>query len=190
MPITTNYKSSEFKRFIKINFLSLPLFFTKKNKERVLDLGCGWGFYFKINPLAYGIDANEESIKYLKKRKYNAVLGDITKRLPFKDNQFQFIICHDILEHFYLSDVAKIFVEMKRILDKGGEIIIISPNKKGYDLGLKTNAGHKHFIRLNEILNIANPNLILKKHYFFPFTQKIGDFFSHNKEFIFLEKII
>jgi 2-polyprenyl-3-methyl-5-hydroxy-6-metoxy-1,4-benzoquinol methylase len=50
-----NPKSSKIKKFIKINFLSTPLKATRFYKEKVLDLGCGWGFYFDINPLACGM---------------------------------------------------------------------------------------------------------------------------------------
>ena len=184
----SNPKSPRFKEFIRRKFLSFPLWETKADGKKVLDLGCGWGFYFKINPDAYGIDFDEHCVRYLKNQKYKAVKGDIRKRLPFKSNFFRKVIAHDVLEHFELNDVKKIFLEVSRILEKNGLFLILIPNQKGYNLGLKSNVGHKHFITFKEILNIAKKKFILEKHFFSPLPKIIGDYFNHNKELIILKK--
>lgn len=184
-----NLKSSKIKRAIKLLFLSKPLRKTKESNEKVLDLGCGWGFYFKINPRAHGIDCDKDCISFLQKSGYKAILGDITKQLPFEDNYFKWIIAHDVFEHFELSDVKNIFKEVARILEPGGKVLILSPNKKGYDLGIKMMVGHKHFITRGEIAKIGSQGFIEETHYFYPFPNPIGDLFSHNKEVIILKKI-
>jgi 2-polyprenyl-3-methyl-5-hydroxy-6-metoxy-1,4-benzoquinol methylase len=184
-----NPKSSYIRKFIKINFLSKPLLATKSSKEKVLDLGCGWGFYFQINPMACGIDADQDCINYLKNQKFNVIQADITKSLPIKNNYYNWVICHDVLEHFDLSESEKILENIYNALNINGKLLILSPNKKGYDSGVKRGVGHKHFITLSEILKISNGKFNLKKHYFYPLPKMISEFFTHNKEIIILEKI-
>ena len=180
-------QSSRIKEFIRTYLLSFPLFQTKSAGEKVLDLGCGWGFYFKINPKANGIDFNPHCVKYLKGLGYKVFEGDIRNRFLFKDNSFKWVIAHDVLEHFALSEVEKIFSEVKRVLELNGYFLILIPNKKGYNSGSKLNTGHKHFITIREILSIAKESFIIRKHFFYPFPKSIGDYFTHNKEVIILK---
>lgn len=185
-----NPKSPKIKEFIRTFFLSFPLFQTRAAGEKVLDLGCGWGFYFKINPRAYGIDVDKKCIEYLKKFEYKVVEGNIKKRLPFGDNSFKWVIAHDVLEHFELEEVKKIFSETCRILEPGGCFLILIPNQKGFKFGLKKEVGHKHFIVPKEIFLIAKRNFVIKNHYSHPLPRFIGNYFTHNKEVIILKKAI
>lgn len=185
----SNPKSSKVRGFIRIHFLSSPLWKTKKSKDKVLDLGCGWGFYFKINPRAYGVDLDEGCIKYLKSLGHKVIKGDIRKQLPFKDNFFKWVIAHDVLEHFELNEVEKIFLQVHRFLEPNGSFLILTPNQKGYNFGCKLNRGHKHFITFQEILSMTKENFALQKHFSYPFPKIIGDYFTHNKEIIILKKI-
>ncbi|MDD5145563.1 MAG: class I SAM-dependent methyltransferase [Candidatus Pacebacteria bacterium] len=182
-------KQSKIKELIRIHFLSSPLFKTKGAKEKVLDLGCGWGFYFKINPRACGIDFNPDCVAYLKDLGYKVFEGDIREKLPFPDNFFKWVISHDVLEHFELKDAEKIFDEVFRILETGAFFLILIPNQKGYISGLKLNTGHKHFISFQEILDITKGRFVPQKHFFYPLPKKIGNYFTHNKEVIVLKKI-
>lgn len=185
----SNPKSSKIREFIRIYFLSSPLWKTKKFKDKVLDLGCGWGFYFKINPSAYGIDLDERCIKHLKSLGHRVIKEDIRKRLLFKDNFFKRVIAHDVLEHFELNEVEKIFLQVHQVLEPNGSFLILTPNRKGYDFGCKLNRGHKHFITFQEILFMAKEKFALQKHFFYPLPKIIGDYFTHNKEVIILKKI-
>ena len=184
----SNPKSSKFRELLRF-LIEYPFFFkTKYSGEKVLDLGCGWGFYFKINPKAYGIDIDNNCIKYLKKLNYKVIKGDITKNLPFKDNFFKWVISHDALEHFELKDIRKIFLGVQRVLEKNGNFLILNPNRKGYNYGCKNNVGHKHFVTFQDILTIAKDNFIVIKHFFYPFPRLIGNYFTQNKEVIILKK--
>lgn len=184
-----NPKSSKIKKLIKTYFLSAPQRATANSKEKVLDLGCGWGFYFGLNPLATGIDADKDCIKYLKSLGYKAIESDITNILPIKNNSFEWVICHDVLEHFTLQDAKKITDNAFLALKNNGKFLIVSPNKNGYESGIKRGVGHKHFITKNDILIITAGKFSLKKHYFYPFPDKLGEYFVHNKEVMVLEKI-
>jgi len=46
--------------------------------------------------------------------------------LPFKDNQFEEIVCHHILEH--LNDLSPVMSELHRICDPDGDIYIEVPH--------------------------------------------------------------
>jgi len=183
-----NPKSSSIRIFIRKNFLSPYLFKTKKEAEKVLDLGCGWGFYFNINPKAYGIDIDKDCAEYLQKRGFKVVSGDISKKLPFDNEFFKTVIAHDVLEHFELKESQKIIKEAARVLEKNGLFIIAIPNKRGYFWGVEENAGHKHFINLNEILEAGKENFTLEKSYYFPLPKIISNLFIHNKQIIILRK--
>jgi SAM-dependent methyltransferase len=181
-------KSTKIREFIRINYLSKPLQQTKICKEMVLDIGCGWGFYFKINPYAYGIDFDDKCINCLKKNGYKAIKADILKKFPFDGNTFEWAIAHDIFEHFELNEVKNIFTETYRILKDKGKFLIVMPNKKGYDYGCRINSGHKHFITLEEIAEASKGKFVVKKSYSYPLNRFLGKYFTHNKEILILEK--
>ena len=181
--------NSKIKKFIRIYFLSFPLWKTKKFKDKVLDLGCGRGFYFEINPNAYGIDLDENCVIDLKNSGYKVAQGDIRNKLPFRNNFFEYVISHDVLEHLELNEIKKILLEVHRILVPRGFFLILIPNYKGFKYGLRTNAGHKHFISPKEISLFAEGKFIIKKHYSYPLPRFIGNYFTHNKEVIILKKV-
>lgn len=176
------------KEFLRLYLASLPLRDTGKFKDKVLDLGCGRGFYFKINPLAYGVDADAGCITYLKDKGYKVIQKDIRKELPFNSNFFKCVICHDVLEHMEPEDIKKVFLNVHRILETGGIFLILIPNLKGFNYGLKTNASHKYFITPKEIFSIAKGIFSTEKHCSYPLPRFVGNRFTHNKELILLKK--
>ena len=184
-----NPKSSKIREFIRVYFLSYPLLQTKKAGEKVLDLGCGWGFYFKINPKAQGIDSDIRCVKELEARGYKAVKGDITSKLPFPNSSFFWIIAHDVLEHFSINKSKSIFKEAYRVLSDSGYFLILTPNLKGYSSGIKRKVGHKHFVTKKDILSLSKDKFAVQKHFFYPLPKIIGRYFNHNKEVFLLKKI-
>lgn len=121
-----------YKRRARIIFENLDL----KGNEKVLEVGCGRGFYLKTLKSVWpdlevtGIDLNQ---KYLDKAKeflgsldVRLVKGDATK-LPFKDKTFDRIIASEILEH--IPDDQKAVSEMYRVLKPGGIVMVTVPNK-------------------------------------------------------------
>ena len=181
-------KSGSFREWFRVRFLSGYLQKTRKYRN-VIDLCCGWGFYFKINPNACGIDLDRTCVEYLTGQGYNVKQGDITAGLPFPDATFDLVITHDALEHFNLTEVKGIFEHVYRILKKGGEFMNIIPNKKGYEYGIKTDCGHKHFITPGIIQDIVGRKFIVVKSYPYPLPRIIGQYFTHNKEVVILRKM-
>jgi SAM-dependent methyltransferase len=108
--------------------------FKKEGIKRVLDLGCGSGrhlvFLAKNGFDVYGIDIAKSGIKlaknWLKEEKLKAHLkiGDIYKKLPYKDNFFDAIVSTQTLHHNRIEKIRKAIKEIERILKPGGLIFI------------------------------------------------------------------
>ena len=105
------------------------------NGDKVLEAGCGVGAQTRIvakkNPNAQftSIDISSDSvqkaealIESLGILNVGFLVSDINK-LPFEDESFDHVLVCFVLEH--LSDIHKALSELKRVLKKGGEIIII-----------------------------------------------------------------
>ena len=109
-------------------------FFEKERVKKILDLGCGSGrhliFLAKRGFDAYGIDIARHGIKiakdWLKKErlKANLKVGDIYKKLPYKNNFFDAIISIKTLHHGKIGEIRKLIKEMQRILKLDGLIFI------------------------------------------------------------------
>ncbi|MBN2094117.1 MAG: methyltransferase domain-containing protein [Candidatus Zambryskibacteria bacterium] len=81
--------------------------------KRVLDIGSGGSGYDKFFPnrIAVDIDPNRKP----------DIVAD-AKKLPFRDEEFEMILCTEVLEHI---DEPKVAInEMKRVLKKGGKLIL------------------------------------------------------------------
>jgi SAM-dependent methyltransferase len=94
-------------------------------RGKLLDLGCGkaplYGTYKKY------VDENicVDWASGLHGDDYLDFECDLTKALPFEDNEFNTIILSDVLEH--IPEPALLWAEMVRILAKDGTLIINVP---------------------------------------------------------------
>lgn len=101
-------------------------------KGRVLDVGCGAGAMTialkreRPDLEIIGIDKSREGIKIAKDKKSQVkfLVGDINK-LPFKDQTFDAVVCHHVLEH--LEEPKKPIKEINRVLKKRGIFYSITP---------------------------------------------------------------
>lgn len=104
------------------------------NPKKVLDIGCGEGFYTKIIADALpsaeivGIDVEEEYIAFAKRINFQKnvkySVNDLFK-LPFKKEEFDLVICTEVLEHLEKYDKA---LEIIRNLSKKFFIVSV-PNE-------------------------------------------------------------
>ncbi len=66
-----------------------------------------------------------------KLKESNIVLTPVDLRngkLPWKDNYFDFVMLSEVLEHLIPSDAPAVLKEIKRVLKKGGYLVITTPN--------------------------------------------------------------
>lgn len=137
MKQTDNYKKHTHKnpiqRFLLGNFFKNLVNLTKaKTVDSILDVGCGEGF--TLNRLKEnGIGKKLEGIEYLQaaidlgKKTYPDI--KITKgniyELPYRDNEFDLVLCTEVLEH--LEDPEKALKELVRVSRK--YLVISVPNE-------------------------------------------------------------
>lgn len=102
-----------------------------ENVETILDVGCGNGILVNYLLTAsssfkriYGIDRSKTALKFVNSEKS---VGDI-KNLPFKDNEFDLLICSEVIEHLPLETYEKAIFEIARVAKK--YIIITVPYKE------------------------------------------------------------
>lgn len=99
--------------------------------QKVLDAGCGVGLLgsilkerYKLN--VYGIDKSKEAIKKASASGIFARNSNVEKIWPYKSNNFDMVISQQVIEHLINPDFF--IEEAKRVLKKGGLLIITTPN--------------------------------------------------------------
>lgn len=94
---------------------------------KTLDVGCGTGFYthfFAEKNEVIGIDLQEVIEKEY--RNFDFQKANATN-LPFQDCTFDLVISFDVIEH--IENDKKMMAEAYRVLKKGGEVFLGTPNK-------------------------------------------------------------
>jgi SAM-dependent methyltransferase len=174
-------------KWIRTHFLEPTLWRLPKTSE-VLDLCCGYGFYFSINPRARAVDGNPQCVDRLRREGRDVTLCDVLGPLPFPDGEFGWVVAHDVCEHFSYPQLERIFREVHRVLRPGGTFLVIVPNRKGYDYGLRAGAGHVLFVTAHEVESLAREEFEIVRHYPEPLPRWIGTHFTHNKDVFHLRR--
>ncbi len=161
MPETSNYlkhtSRNPLQKFLVNNFYHSLYKLVKHIKpERILDVGCGEGFTLvnlrrnRIGRQHEGIDYSRDAIVLGKKLypKLNIKLGDIY-RLPYRDSEFDLVVCTEVLEH--VKDPETALKEIKRVAKK--YIALSVPNEPFFMLAnllrgkyLKTFGNHPEHV--------------------------------------------
>lgn len=125
-----NFNEAE-KQFRQLNQFS-PL----SHKMKILDAGCGFGYFtayaLKKSYDTWGYEVDKELAmigrRLLKINSQNPSRIKFVQgqKLPYKDKVFDFINLHFVLD--YVSDVPALISELVRILKDDGQIFIIVPN--------------------------------------------------------------
>lgn len=98
--------------------------------KKILDIACGHGeliknlFSKEVN--VYGLDNNKQRVECLNKLGMHVKEGDV-EALPYEDETFDVVTCMECLEH--ICNPNKAVIEMYRVLNRGGYIIITVPYK-------------------------------------------------------------
>jgi ubiquinone/menaquinone biosynthesis C-methylase UbiE len=115
--------------------LLLKEFLGLRDNLKILDLGCGTGFFTRIlaeqcNSEIIGMDINEDLLKGARKIAKENLLeikyetGDITD-IQYEDNTFDIVMCDIMLECF--KDISIPLMEMKRVCKTRGIVAAIEP---------------------------------------------------------------
>lgn len=114
-----------------------PLAAYAKEKDRVLDIGCGNGRLYQLfkdaSVFYAGIDYSEALIQIAKQKfpQTQFVVAEMRK-LPFLDHEFNVIFCIAVFHHLPTPETrVQALREMKRVLKPGGKIILTNWNLLG-----------------------------------------------------------
>ncbi|PIS19245.1 MAG: hypothetical protein COY36_01525 [Zetaproteobacteria bacterium CG_4_10_14_0_2_um_filter_55_20] len=103
----------------------------QKRDLRVLDLGCGTGFFLedvsRIHTQSVGLDLSVAMLAIGREKPglERFVAGD-GSCLPFASESFDVIVCRGSLHH--MPDLERTLSEMHRVLARGGRVVITEPS--------------------------------------------------------------
>ena len=108
---------------------------------KILDIGCGYTAHKNANVVCDIQDLSD----FYKDKKFIRLNGDI---LPFKDNEFDFVVASHVIEH--VKDVVFFIKELERISSKG---YIELPSRLGDNLVFENQTDHIWWFDYDDITN-------------------------------------
>lgn len=125
--------------------------------EKVLDLGCGYGFYTdyfrSIGAEVIGVDGSEKMIEIARDRYPDVEFSvmDITMPLPFGNDRFDVVFSNQVLMD--IENIDCVFSECKRVLKTGGILYYSIVHPAFYDTHwLKDANGFKYAKAMNKYI--------------------------------------
>ena len=109
---------------------------------KILDIGCG----YRANKHASVIADVKDFSNFYKDKKFIKING---KKLPFKDNEFDFVIASHVIEH--IEDFEFFLQELERISTKG---YIELPTRLGDNLVFENTTDHIWWFAYDDINNL------------------------------------
>lgn len=101
--------------------------------KKILDFGSGEGItanHFAEKNDVTAIEPSKEMLSNAwKDYEYTQIVGDVNALSAFKNETFDMIICHNVLE--YIDDKAAVVKALARVLKKDGIISIVKYNRAG-----------------------------------------------------------
>ena len=119
---------------------------SEKKNWKILDIGCG----YSANEFATTICDVQDLASFYKDKNFVKLDGNV---LPFKDNEFDFVIASHVIEH--VKDVKTFINELSRISSKGYiELPTILEDNLVFE-NKKDHIWHMEFDDINNKLNIS-----------------------------------
>jgi 2-polyprenyl-3-methyl-5-hydroxy-6-metoxy-1,4-benzoquinol methylase len=98
--------------------------------QRVLDIGCGFGFFLEglddLGYFTYGIDLSGRPLQEARKRSKACLVQASSTAIPFKESFFDAVTIFDVIEH--VQDYEAALLEIHRVLKPGGQVFLITLN--------------------------------------------------------------
>ena len=110
--------------YVRINKELVVEHFRDVHCKKILDLGCGYGWYTNyfssVGAEVIGCDGSAKMLE-LAKEKYpecNFECFDIEEKIPYENNSFDLVFCNQVIMD--VNNFDKLFEEAYRILNVGG----------------------------------------------------------------------
>ncbi|MGI8640265.1 MAG: class I SAM-dependent methyltransferase [Pyrinomonadaceae bacterium] len=136
---------------------------------RILDVGCGDGFHLKLlrdygkkSWQLEGVDLDKRAVEMAEKSGLKVHPGSV-EELDLPENSYDLAFMIQTIEHVEKPDA--ILSAVKRVLKKGGKLVIVTDNTDSIDFGLfkKSYWGGYHFPRHWNLFNCKSLSKLAKK---------------------------
>lgn len=159
-------------RDMYLNTFFYPKIVKQFNKGPVVDLGFGTGAFLRyLKSKGYefsGIDSNPYLVDMNKKNGLDVSLDDVTV-LSSISKPIQNAICDNVLEHLDMEQINSFFAACKSKYAKDGILVVIVPDKKGY----QRDPTHKTFVTKEIISDFCKKHGVqLKDSFCHPFNSR------------------
>jgi len=164
-----------------LEHLIYPRYLAEFTPGRIYDVGCGFGAFLEFcrrrNVPATGFDSNPALVKRCEGRGLVAVLANIVSLdadYPLTAN----MICDNVLEHLTTDEIDLFFSSVKRLLAPDGVLLVIVPNRRGYD----SDPTHKTYVGDDLIRRMTRKHrLKLRRRFFHPLPWEfVGTYYIFN----------
>jgi SAM-dependent methyltransferase len=108
---------------------------------QALEFGCNYGassiVMAGLGARVRGVDVDSSAVELARHNAARYGLSDIafhhvpdTRRLPFRDGEFDFVLCNSVLEYVGLDHLAGIVGELHRVVKPGGRLLITGTSSR------------------------------------------------------------
>ena len=163
MNLLTKYLLSLWHDAASTNNKMLSSYVELTRKAKILDLGCGNGiiakdqFAGKIDqPDIFGLEINPQDIRIARKNGLRVITGDVEKRFPFQDNDFDVVSANQLIEHLF--DTDSFLQDIFRVLKPHGYLLLASENLASWhNIAALFVGWHPFSLHASDKSNIGNP---------------------------------
>jgi SAM-dependent methyltransferase len=116
------------RRRIIESFVREICFTMKRERPRILDVGCGTGANLEMLGKygdSEGVDVSEDALEFCRARGLRNVRRGTLERLPYASDTFDLVTALDVLEH--LDSDGDGLAEIHRVLNPGGYALLFVP---------------------------------------------------------------
>ncbi|MGB8452462.1 MAG: class I SAM-dependent methyltransferase [Anaerocolumna sp.] len=113
---------------------------SKDSPKLIIDIGCGRGEWLELLKSngyeAIGIDINDSMVKACSDKGLHVILADaITYIKGIPNNSVKLLTAFQVIEHINFNQLNELLNEIVRVLDKGGMLILETPNPLNLEVG-------------------------------------------------------
>lgn len=106
----------------------------KGKPGRILDIGCGLGFFVecccRFGVPCTGLEGSAYAVEAARKREPMLDIRQhyLEEMFPFEDGTFSNVVCNQVIEHLPRETAQHALREAYRVLNRGGAIFVYSPS--------------------------------------------------------------